>query len=86
MGIKHDPPTLYGVATIGPKGQIVIPVDARNRLGVKPGDKIVIVGPAHKPEFVGLCSETAFKGILERIDTKLTDVKSAFQREVGENK
>ncbi|MDO8335242.1 MAG: AbrB/MazE/SpoVT family DNA-binding domain-containing protein [Candidatus Saccharibacteria bacterium] len=83
--MKHDPPTLYGIATIGPKGQIVIPVDARNRLGVKPGDKIVIVGPAHKPQFVGLCSEHAFKSILEKIDTKLEDVKSAFEEQKGEN-
>lgn len=83
--MKHDPPTLYGIATIGPKGQVVIPVDARNRMGVKPGDKIVIVGPAQKPQFVGLCSEHAFKSILEKIDTKLSDVKSAFEQHKGEN-
>lgn len=78
MSIDHDPPTFYGVATIGPKGQIVIPVDARQRLGVKPGDKVVIVGPAHKPQFVGLCAEKAFHEILQKIDVKLNDVKSAL--------
>lgn len=78
MGAVYDPPTFYGVATIGPKGQIVIPVDARNRLGVKPGDKIVIVGPAHKPEFVGLCAENVFRDILSKIDTKLEDIKASF--------
>lgn len=78
MGILHDTPTFYGIATIGPKGQIVIPVDARQRLGVKPGDKIVIVGPSHKPQFVGLCSEQVFQTVLQKIDKNLDHVKDAF--------
>lgn len=78
MGIAHDPPTFYGVATVGPKGQIVIPIEARQRLGVKPGDKIVVVGPAQKPQFVGLCSEEAFNNILQKIDTNLSDIKTAL--------
>lgn len=76
---KHDPPTIYGVATVGPKGQIVIPVDARNRMGVKSGDKVVIIGHTHKPQFIGLCAEKSFRNILEKIDTKLSGVKSAFE-------
>ncbi len=81
MSTEYDPPTLYGVATVGPKGQIVIPVDARKRLGVKSGDKVVIVGPAHKPQFIGVCSEKAFHTILEKIDTKLHDMRHAIGRE-----
>lgn len=79
MAADYDPPTFYGVATVGPKGQIVIPVDARKRLGVKSGDKVVIVGPAHKPQFIGLCSEQVFHTILEKIDTKL----NAMRQSVG---
>lgn len=35
---------LFGVATLGEKGQIVIPKKARDIFGLAPGDKIVILG------------------------------------------
>ncbi len=34
----------YGTATVGEKGQIVIPVEARNSLGLATGDKLLVVG------------------------------------------
>jgi AbrB family looped-hinge helix DNA binding protein len=34
---------LYGSATVGSKGQIVIPADARGELHFKEGDKVVIL-------------------------------------------
>lgn len=36
----------YGTATIGEKGQFVIPVGARNALGLSSGDKLLVVGHA----------------------------------------
>jgi AbrB family looped-hinge helix DNA binding protein len=73
----HQLPTLYGMATVGPKGQIVIPVEARQRLGIKPGDKVVVMGPAQKRDFVGLCNENVFRNILNKFDTKLSDLGSS---------
>lgn len=78
MKDHHDPPTLFGTATVGPKGQIVIPVDARKRLGIEPGDKVVIVGPAHKPQFVGLCNEKVFRGFLEKLDSRLDGLRQSL--------
>jgi AbrB family looped-hinge helix DNA binding protein len=74
MRQSHKMPMLFGTATVGPKGQIVIPVEARHRLGIKPGDKVVVMGPAHKPQFVGLCNENVFRDILDKFDTKLSDL------------
>ena len=38
----------YGAATIGERGQIVIPADARNELGFHPGDKLLVMRhPVH---------------------------------------
>jgi len=34
---------LYGTATIGSKGQVVIPADAREDLGLKAGDRLYVV-------------------------------------------
>jgi len=35
---------MYGVGKIGPKGQVVIPAEARDKIGFNPGDKVMIVG------------------------------------------
>jgi len=38
----------YGAATVGERGQIVIPADARNELGFHPGDKLLVMRhPVH---------------------------------------
>lgn len=40
---------LFGTATVGEKGQIVIPVEARNILDLKVGDKLLVVsGPGNQ--------------------------------------
>ncbi|MEJ2740604.1 MAG: AbrB/MazE/SpoVT family DNA-binding domain-containing protein, partial [Dehalococcoidia bacterium] len=38
----------YGSVTIGERGQIVIPVEARKDFGMKPGDKLLIFGDLEK--------------------------------------
>lgn len=39
----------YGTATLGERGQIVIPAEARAQMDLHPGDKILIVRhPVHK--------------------------------------
>lgn len=32
----------FGTITVGERGQIVIPSDARKKLGINPGDKLII--------------------------------------------
>ena len=39
----------YGTCTVGERGQIVIPVEARSEMGIQPGEKVVIMRhPIHK--------------------------------------
>jgi AbrB family looped-hinge helix DNA binding protein len=33
----------YGTATVGDRGQIVIPAEARKKLDINPGDKVLVV-------------------------------------------
>lgn len=42
----HAPeaPSFYDAVTVGERGQIVIPQSAREALGIKPGDKILVMG------------------------------------------
>mgnify|MGYP002631096184 CR=1 FL=1 len=48
MGLHHGSKKLYGTATIGTKGQVVIPADAREDLGLKPGDKLYVINAMNK--------------------------------------
>lgn len=38
----HPTKKLYGTATVGSKGQVVIPADAREELGLKAGDRLYV--------------------------------------------
>ena len=35
---------MFGLVTVGDKGQIVIPVRARRVFGIKPGDQLMVLG------------------------------------------
>ena len=37
----HKHIQLAGTVTVGPKGQVVIPSEVRDNMGIKPGDKLV---------------------------------------------
>jgi len=71
---------LYGTATVGTKGQIVIPADAREEMGIKSGDRLYVVG---KPDggFVGLLKEET----LERMVQQLSEQVAAFNTLKKEN-
>ena len=59
---------LFGTATVGTKGQIVIPANAREELNIQPGDKLYIAGSTEKKVLFCLKEEQ-----LESLIAKLTD-------------
>jgi AbrB family looped-hinge helix DNA binding protein len=44
LKLQHNP-VIYGMATVGERGQVVIPSEARQELGIKPGDKLLVIKP-----------------------------------------
>ncbi len=58
---------LYGTATVGTKGQIVIPAEAREELGLQAGDKLYIAGSVSKKVLFCLREEQ-----LEALIAKIT--------------
>ena len=42
-GICSKRRIVYGIVTVSEKGQIAIPVDARRDLGIKAGDKLIVL-------------------------------------------
>ena len=76
----HDK-KLFGTATVGTKGQVVIPADARQALGIETGDRLYVVGSAKSGAVAFLPEEKlremiahftssvdSFKDILEKTD------------------
>ena len=43
---KNKQQRVFGTAKVGDRGQIVIPKEARELFGIKPGDTLLIVGEA----------------------------------------
>jgi AbrB family looped-hinge helix DNA binding protein len=41
---EKDVKYIFGVVKVGDKGQIVIPKDARQVYGIKPGDALIMLG------------------------------------------
>lgn len=72
---EHCEMGFYGSVTVGERGQIVIPAEARTALGYGPGDKLLIVRhPHHKGLMV-------FK--LEHAKQFLEDLSSAIDSAFG---
>lgn len=75
----HDK-KLYGTATVGTKGQVVIPSDAREELEIKTGDRLYVVGSLSK-KFVGFIKEEQLRELIEHI----TDNVESYKAALGDN-
>ena len=54
---------LFGNVKVGERGQIVIPKEARDLFGIKPGDKLVVLG--EEGQGLALCREDVFMAGVE---------------------
>ena len=62
---------LAGTVTVGPKGQVVIPVEVREKMGVKPGDKLIaLFQDNHKT--VSFVTETEMQTMINKMGSHLT--------------
>jgi AbrB family looped-hinge helix DNA binding protein len=77
----HHKPSFYGTATIGTKGQIVIPVEAREELGLQPGDKVVVLGIKERG-MVGVCKLES----VERMLTSMSEHLDGMRKVLDESK
>ncbi|MBR4178630.1 MAG: AbrB/MazE/SpoVT family DNA-binding domain-containing protein [Bacilli bacterium] len=54
-----------GIAKVGEKGQIVIPKEAREMFGIKPGDSIIVL--CDKEKGIGLLKSEAIEEAMDKI-------------------
>lgn len=72
----------YGVTTIGTKGQVVIPVEARNAMNMQPGEKLIVIGRQHPTKGFGvvcLCPVSSADSFIEEMTDLITSARSAIK-------
>ena len=57
--------------TVSPKYQVVIPQEAREALGIRPGQKIQVIAYEGRLEFVPVTKPRKLRGLLRGIDTSV---------------
>lgn len=60
-----------GTVTISPKFQVVIPREVRERLRLKPGEKVQVLVYGDRIEFVPVRPMRSMRGFLKGIDTSV---------------
>lgn len=70
----------FGSATVGERGQIVIPAEARKRFNINPGDKVLVMGHPHGGGIV-ICKIDAMRDIFSSMLTDLERIESRIAEE-----
>lgn len=70
----------FGSATVGERGQIVIPSEARKKLNINPGDKVLVMG---HPAGAGLivCKIDAMRDVFSAMLSDLEKIESRLAEE-----
>jgi AbrB family looped-hinge helix DNA binding protein len=81
-GTMHQKVNFYGTATVGTKGQIVIPAEARQAINIDAGAKLVVFGMG-KRNMLGLCTVESVESMLTELTTKLETIRKAVNKTKG---
>lgn len=77
MNNKH-PIQFVGAMTLGPKGQVVIPADVRESMGVKPGDKMVALYIPDKKS-IGFVSEARMQTLIDHMGQSIESLRTMLK-------
>ena len=61
----HAAPKFYGSTTVGERGQVVIPAEARRDMNLSPSDKLLVFG-AHEGNSIMITKAETFSALLSK--------------------
>lgn len=64
----------YGSATLGERGQVVIPADARKDCDIQPGDKVLVFRHPMHPHMLILAKIGEMQALMQQMARTLTQV------------
>lgn len=71
---KHE---FYGTATLGTKGQVVIPSEARTAMNIEPGDKLLVFSMGH--DMLVMTSLSQVETIAKHMSDKLDMIRGVLK-------
>lgn len=77
--------TFYGLATVGAKGQIVIPAKAREALGIESGDSLVIIG-IREHCMLGIAPVSSVETMMAELAKKLDHMRAVVDESKQKSK
>ncbi len=77
--VKHEPVfRIVGTATVGPKGQVVIPAEVRESMGIKPGDKLLAIQVCPK-NVIAFITEDQAQVMVDKLGDKVIGFQNAIK-------
>ena len=77
----HKNIQLVGTVTVGPKGQVVIPSEVRDQMGIGPGDKLVALYLADKKSVAFITAEQA-QVFVTKMGERFTQLRQTLVEDV----
>ncbi|PIR94185.1 AbrB family transcriptional regulator [Candidatus Falkowbacteria bacterium CG10_big_fil_rev_8_21_14_0_10_39_11] len=75
---KNTDKQFFGTATIGEKGQIVIPSAARKKMKLNKGDQLLVFGP--HDEMIALVKLSEIENIITGLSEKLNSISDSIKK------
>ncbi len=74
----HDHRHFHGTTTIGEKGQVVIPAEARKAMGLKSGDKLLVFGMGKN--MVALAKFDQLEKMADMMSNKVESIREMLKK------
>jgi AbrB family looped-hinge helix DNA binding protein len=78
---KRKDQEFFGSATVGERGQIVIPAEARQKLDINPGDKLLIFSGPHGGPSLNVMKSERVSEYVTRAMAKLSRIEEIAREE-----
>ncbi len=76
--ISQHEKKFYGLTTLGEKGQVVVPAEARKAMGLKKGEKLLVVGVGH--DILALSKLSDIQHLISKLQSKIQKLKKIVKK------